>query len=82
MSLVSWDFAKLISYLAINKAFPYKLQKSVTFGTPRVGNGEYAKNFDAAFLGNYTAVTNGSDCVFTILVPHVVLDYTHPSSVV
>lgn len=67
-------FCKILATLAIDKAFPYKLQKSVTFGTSRVGNGEYAKNFDAEFLGNYTAVTNGNDCVFTILVPHVVLD--------
>lgn len=51
--------------------------RSVTFGTPRVGNAAYAKYFDSQLLGKFFRVNHGSDPV--PVVPPTSAGFVHPT---
>ncbi|TKY88809.1 hypothetical protein EX895_002440 [Sporisorium graminicola] len=69
-----------LAALAIEKAFPGKINKIITYGPPRVGNPEFADAFDAVFIGKYTGVSNGKDWVQN--VPTQSMGYRHPTGIV
>jgi len=60
-------------YLTLN--LPGATIKSVTYGTPRVGNPEYAAFFDKT-VGDYTRINNREDLV--PIIPGRFLGFAHP----
>lgn len=56
------------------------VEKVVSFAPVRVGNPEYAKEFNNVFNEKYTGIWNGQDWVPWILLPE--LGYLHPNNMV